>query len=54
MNYKVTSQVKILVRQNNNVVLSWQHIYEFPNGTANVIYILQINDKLNGWRTVYW
>lgn len=56
MIYKIINKPKILSREDTSIHLCWHSVYSIENNNDKILikYKLQIYDKHNGWRTVYW
>lgn len=55
MHYKIVSKPKILLREDTGILLSWDEVYSIENAdNRSIKYKLQIDDKINGWKTIYW
>lgn len=55
MDYKIVNKPKILLREDTSILLSWDDVYSIENkDNKKIKYKLQIHDKINGWKTMYW
>lgn len=55
MNYKIVNKVKILQREITAILLSWDDVFLIENQeNEKVVYKLQIDEKFDGWKTIYW
>lgn len=52
MDIKINGKPKMLSREQNGILLTWQNVFETTE--SNVWYIIQLLDPLREWRTVYW
>lgn len=50
----IENKPKMVIRNRNDVTVTWQHTFE--NTTSNDVdtYILQHLNDLKEWRTIYW